>query len=57
MSDTLYSVKQVADLTGLKVQQVLRAIKKNRLKASRVGWNWVISESSLQEFQNALAAS
>ena len=48
MSETLYSVTEAARKADRAGATVRLAIKRGKLKATKVGWNWVIYESDLR---------
>jgi excisionase family DNA binding protein len=50
MSGTLYSVEQVADILGLHVRTVRGYVRDGRLKATRMGKQYRITERDLRAF-------
>ena len=50
MSETLYSVEQVADRLGLHVKTVRGYVREGRLKAVRIGKQYRIAQSDLEAF-------
>lgn len=45
----MLTVKQAAEELGVSVPRVHQLIKENRLKAEKVGRDWIISSSDLTE--------
>lgn len=43
----LVSVSEVAKRFAVSNQQVLRAIRAEKLRARKIGWSWVIDEKDL----------
>lgn len=37
-----YSISQVSERTGLKKPKIVRGIRTGKIKAKRIGWQWVI---------------
>lgn len=46
----LYSVKEVADILDMNPETIKRYIHREELKAYKVGREWRIKESDLEEF-------
>jgi len=51
--EKLYSISEVAEMLGLKYDQVWYMIMTRRLKARKVGWNWIISEEDIPKKEKA----
>jgi excisionase family DNA binding protein len=45
----MITTKQASNILGISERRVRQLIKSNKLQATRVGRDWVISESSLAE--------
>jgi excisionase family DNA binding protein len=52
MPETYYTVQEVADLKGWTRQWVAKLIKQGRLEAVRVGREWRIPESALENIKD-----
>jgi len=48
MSETLYSVTEAARMADRTGATVRLAIKRGKLKATKVGYNWIIYEADLR---------
>jgi excisionase family DNA binding protein len=51
--EKLYSLKEVAELTGLSHTQVMRYAHRGVLQASRIGPTWVVTAGALDKFMSA----
>lgn len=49
----LYSVSQVAEELDLPHLEVNRRIRRGDIKASKLGWNWVIEEEAVVAAKNS----
>ncbi|MDP3837156.1 MAG: helix-turn-helix domain-containing protein [bacterium] len=50
--EKMYSVKEVADMMGLSRVAIFNYIKKGKLKAQKVGRNYVINSNDLSDITN-----
>jgi len=46
----LLSLTGAAEICGCSPQKIHRAIRRGVLKAEKVGWNWIIKRSDLDEY-------
>lgn len=49
----VYNLKEVVNLLGLNIQTVRQYIKNGKLKASKVGTHYIVTEDAIQEFLKA----
>ncbi len=49
----VYNLKEVVNLLGLNIQTVRQYIKEGKLKASKVGTHYIVTEDAIQEFLKA----
>lgn len=49
----IYNLKEVVKLLGLNIQTIRQFIKDGRLKASKVGTHYMVTEDAIQEFLKA----
>jgi excisionase family DNA binding protein len=50
LPDRLYTVTEVASYFGKSVPTVYRLVRRNKLRASKIGGEWRISDKALREF-------
>lgn len=48
-NERLYTVSQAASLMGVKPTTIIRAIRAKKLKARKIGWQWVINKGDLPQ--------
>jgi len=51
LTDSVVTVKQASELTGMSTQRILRRIRKGQLTAEKIGWEWVIPRTELSKLQ------
>ena len=51
----LYSPKEAAELLDLTYSQVMKEIRGNRLRASRVGWAWTITPTAIEDYKELIS--
>jgi excisionase family DNA binding protein len=44
------SITDVVKITGIRESKIKYHIKRGELKATKVGWQWIIKKEDLQEF-------
>jgi len=49
-----YTVTEVVRITGLRDSKIKYFIKNGRLKAVKVGWQWLIKKEDLEQFIKTL---
>ncbi len=49
----VYDLKEVSEMLKMNIQTLRRYIKEGKLKASKVGTHYMITEESLKEFLKA----
>ncbi len=49
----VYNLKEVVELLGLNIQTVRQYIKDGKLKASKVGTHYIVTEDAIKEFLKA----
>ena len=49
----VYNVKEVVELLGLNIQTVRQFIKEGKLKASKVGTHYIVTEDAIKDFLKA----
>ena len=49
----IYDLKEVVKLLGLNIQTVRKFIKEGKLKASKVGTHYMVTEDAIKEFLKA----
>ena len=49
----IYNLKEVVSLLGLNIQTIRKFIKEGRLKASKVGTHYMVTDEAIQEFLKA----
>jgi len=49
----IYNLKEVVNLLGLNIQTIRLMIKDGRLKASKVGTHYMVTEDAIKEFLKA----
>lgn len=49
----VYNLKEVVELLGLNIQTVRQYIKEGKLKASKVGTHYIVTEDAIKEFLKA----
>lgn len=49
----VYNLKQVVKLLGLNIQTIRQYIKEGKLKASKVGTHYIVSDENIKEFLKA----
>ncbi len=52
--DELIDPSSAAEQLGLKYGQVIRAIRAGKLKAEKIGWNWVINQKEVDRYKGVL---
>lgn len=50
-----YTVREAAEKLGLTPQQVLNRIKRQKIKAKKKGWIWLVKPRDLEAIRKALA--
>lgn len=49
----IYNLKEVVSLLGLNIQTIRQFIKEGRLKASKVGTHYMVTDEAIKEFLKA----
>lgn len=49
----VYNLKEVVQLLGLNIQTVRQYIKEGKLKASKVGTHYIVTDEAIQQFLKA----
>ena len=49
----IYNLKEVVNLLGLNIQTIRQFIKEGRLKASKVGTHYMVTDEAIKEFLKA----
>lgn len=49
----IYDLKEVVNLLGLNIQTIRKFIKEGKLKASKVGTHYMVTEDAIKEFLKA----
>ena len=49
----IYNLKEVVNLLGLNIQTIRQFIKEGRLKASKVGTHYMVTDEAIKEFLQA----
>lgn len=49
----IYDLKEVVKILGLNIQTVRKFIKEGKLKASKVGTHYMVTEDAIKEFLKA----
>ena len=49
----VYDLKEVVKLLGLNIQTIRQYIKEGKLKASKVGTHYIVTEDAIKEFLKA----
>ena len=49
----IYDLKEVVELLGLNIQTIRKFIKEGKLKASKVGTHYMVTEDAIKEFLKA----
>ena len=49
----VYNLKEVVKLLGLNIQTIRKFIKEGKLKASKVGTHYIITDEAIKEFLKA----
>ena len=49
----VYNLKQVVDLLGLNIQTIRQYIKDGKLKASKIGTHYMVTDEAIKEFLKA----
>lgn len=49
----VYNLKEVVKLLGLNIQTIRQYIKEGKLKASKVGTHYMVTEEAIQDFLKA----
>ena len=49
----IYDLKEVVKLLGLNIQTIRKFIKEGKLKASKVGTHYMVTEEAIKEFLKA----
>lgn len=49
----VYDLKEVVKLLGLNIQTIRQYIKEGKLKASKVGTHYMVTEEAIKEFLKA----
>ena len=49
----IYDLKEVVKLLGLNIQTIRKFIKEGKLKASKVGTHYMVTEDAIKEFLKA----
>ena len=47
-----YELQEVADILGVHYQTIINLIKNGKIKAARIGRNYMITEQNLQKYIN-----
>lgn len=50
MRSTKFSPRQAAEKSGRRYGQIIRAIKAGKLKAEKVDWGWIITNTELKRY-------
>lgn len=49
----VYNLKEVVKLLGLNIQTIRRYIKEGKLKASKIGTHYMVTDEAIKEFLKA----
>lgn len=49
----VYNLKEVVKLLGLNIQTIRQYIKEGKLKASKIGTHYIVTEDAIKEFLKA----
>lgn len=49
-----YSVSEAAEGTGMTTPRIMRRIKNETIKASKVGWVWIIPASEVEKLKKEM---
>lgn len=49
----VYNLKEVVKLLGLNIQTIRQYIKEGKLKASKIGTHYIVTDESIKEFLKA----
>lgn len=49
----VYNLKEVVKLLGLNIQTIRQYIKEGKLKASKIGTHYMVTQEAIQEFLKA----
>lgn len=49
----IYDLKEIVKLLGLNIQTIRKLIKEGKLKASKVGTHYVVTEEALKDYLKA----
>lgn len=49
----IYDLKEVVKLLGLNIQTIRKFIKEGKLKASKIGTHYIVTEDAIKEFLKA----
>ena len=49
----VYNLKQVVELLGLNIQTIRQYIKNGKLKASKIGTHYIVTDEAIREFLKA----
>ena len=49
----VYNLKEVVKLLGLNIQTVRQYIKEGKLKASKIGTHYIVTDEAIKEFLKA----
>lgn len=49
------SVKEVCEMTGIKQARLMRKIRKEEVKAQKIGWVWAIRRSEVELLIKSMA--
>lgn len=49
----LYNLKEVVKLLGLNIQTIRQYIKEGKLKASKIGTHYMVTDEAIKEFLKA----
>lgn len=49
----LFSARQAGELLGMPHREVIRRINRQQIKATKVGWNWMLKEEWINEVMEA----
>ena len=49
----VYNLKQVVELLGLNIQTIRQYIKEGKLKASKIGTHYIVTDEAIKDFLKA----
>lgn len=56
MEKDLYTIREAAEILNLKTNKLMYLIRTNRIKARKIGWIWVLSQTEVKKLEGMLNA-